>query len=292
MARIRTIKPEFWTNERVMECSVPARLLFIGMWNFADDCGRLTLSAKTLKAQIMPSDDFSANDILGMLQELSKNGLVLAYEAGGKQYLQITGWQHQRIDKPQAAKHPGPENGYSDSILGTVGDGAYLKGREGSVSDRIPDVDDEDARARPLVSQEAYELCDEITKLAGHDVAFVPPSWFGAPMRVQTWLSEGWPRDVILLSVREQSAKKRDGPPSKIDYFEKGIASAIARANAPLPVATISEIPRNRHAVPESKSGLAAIERIFDHPEMRGAIGQAADEAVVLSLPAGSIQRP
>lgn len=133
---------------------------------------------------------------------------------------------------------------------------------------RVKTDEDEDARARPLVSQEAYELCDEITKLAGHDVAFVPPSWFGAPMRVQTWLSEGWPRDVILLSVREQSAKKRDGPPSRIDYFEKGIASAIARAKAPLPVATVSEISRSRHAIPESKSGLAAIDRIFDRPEM------------------------
>jgi len=34
MARIRTIKPEFWTAEQVMELSRDARLLFIGMWNF------------------------------------------------------------------------------------------------------------------------------------------------------------------------------------------------------------------------------------------------------------------
>ena len=87
MARIRTIKPEFWTSEQVMECSTNARLMFLGMWNFADDLGRLPLSAKTIKAQIFPSDSFDLNEILGMIQELSTNGLVLQYEVEGKHYL-------------------------------------------------------------------------------------------------------------------------------------------------------------------------------------------------------------
>jgi hypothetical protein len=49
MARIRTVKPEFWTSEQVMNCSRDARLLFIGMWNFCDDGGNHPASAKTLK---------------------------------------------------------------------------------------------------------------------------------------------------------------------------------------------------------------------------------------------------
>jgi hypothetical protein len=44
MARIRTIKPEFWTDEKVVECSFEARLMFIGMFNFADDKGNLVRS--------------------------------------------------------------------------------------------------------------------------------------------------------------------------------------------------------------------------------------------------------
>lgn len=135
MARIRTIKPEFWTNERVMECSMAARLLFIGMWNFADDLGRLALAPKTLKAQIMPSDDVTSDTILGMVQELSSNGLVLIYEVDERQYIQITGWQHQRIDKPQPGRCPSPVNGYSESIRGMVateGKVGDSKGEEGS----------------------------------------------------------------------------------------------------------------------------------------------------------------
>lgn len=108
MARIRSIKPEFWTSEQVLECSPNARLLFIGMWNFADDCGRLPCSPKSLKAQIFPSDDITLENIRGMINELSANGLLLIYSVEDKDYLQVTGWSHQRIDKPQPAKYPAP----------------------------------------------------------------------------------------------------------------------------------------------------------------------------------------
>ena len=134
MARIRSIKPEFWTSEQVMECSMLARLLFIGMWNFADDLGRLALSAKSIKAQVFPSDDINSESILGMIQELSDNGLVLLYTVDGKDFLQITGWQHQRIDKPQPGKHPAPTNGYSKNVRGMIA--TDRKGEEGKGEDR------------------------------------------------------------------------------------------------------------------------------------------------------------
>ena len=39
MARIRTIKPEFWIDDVIVELPFETRLLFIGIWNFADDAG-------------------------------------------------------------------------------------------------------------------------------------------------------------------------------------------------------------------------------------------------------------
>jgi hypothetical protein len=111
MARIRTIKPEFWANEKVMNCSRGSRLLFIGLWNFADDTGRLRDSAKSIKAQIFPGDDDVNSEIVrGMIDELSGNGLVLKYEVEGEAYLEVTGWNHQRIDKPHPSKHPPPNS--------------------------------------------------------------------------------------------------------------------------------------------------------------------------------------
>ena len=111
MARIRTIKPEFWSNEKVMNCSRDARLLFIGLWNFADDQGRLPNSAKTIRAQVFPGDDDVDSTIIRrMLDELSSNDLLFEYECDGRTYFQITGWNHQKIDRPQPAKYPNPDS--------------------------------------------------------------------------------------------------------------------------------------------------------------------------------------
>lgn len=111
MSRIRTIKPEFWTSEQVMECSPLARLAFIGMWNFCDDQGVHPASAKTLKAEVFPADDISAASVEAMVCEMIEHGLVLAYEAQGKAWWYVTGWKHQLIKNPSAPKYPPPESG-------------------------------------------------------------------------------------------------------------------------------------------------------------------------------------
>ena len=105
MARIRTIKPEFWTSEQVMECSAMARLLFIGIWNFCDDAGNHPMSPKTIKALVFPGDDITALAVEGLLTELVTNRLITLYEGSSKQYLHVNGWHHQKIDRP-TVKHP------------------------------------------------------------------------------------------------------------------------------------------------------------------------------------------
>lgn len=137
MARIRSIKPEFWSSEQVMDCSVVARLLFIGLWNFCDDKGRLPLKPRQIKASVFPGDDISTTDILGIVQELARNGLIKCYIIDEQKYLCITGWHHQRINKPQPAKYPGPDDDTSGNIPGLFPPdriGEEGKGREDSVS--------------------------------------------------------------------------------------------------------------------------------------------------------------
>lgn len=104
MARLRTVKPEFWTDERVGEVSVTARLLFIATWNFADDHGGLDRSAKQLKAQAFPYDNI---DCEPLVQELLKARLLIEYEVGGKKYLHIKGFRtHQKVEKPGRPRVP------------------------------------------------------------------------------------------------------------------------------------------------------------------------------------------
>lgn len=100
MARQRMIKPAFWTSEQVVECSPTARLLFIGLWNFCDDGGNHPASIKTLKMEIFPGDDISLDAVQKLLDELIQQGLVVEYATGGKSYWHVTGWHHQKIEKP------------------------------------------------------------------------------------------------------------------------------------------------------------------------------------------------
>lgn len=108
MPRYRTVKPEFWSSEQVMECSPNARLAFIGMWNFCDDAGRHRASLKTLKAEVFPSDPITCDEIGKWIFELVTNGLLDEYEVDGERYWQVTGWKHQKIDQP-TYRFPGPD---------------------------------------------------------------------------------------------------------------------------------------------------------------------------------------
>jgi hypothetical protein len=137
MARIRTIKPEFWTSEQVMNCEMTSRLLFIGLWNFADDRGRMTLSLKKIKAQVFPSDDVDSDFIQRLIQDLTDNDLITLYDVDNVEYIQINGWKHQRIDKPQRSRYPDihgiiEEDSKKDPRSLDVG--MEGKGREGSYS--------------------------------------------------------------------------------------------------------------------------------------------------------------
>lgn len=73
MPKIRGIKPEFWTDEDIVDLSIPARLLFIGLWNLACDNGHVSDKPKQIKMRLMPAD---AVNIDKLLDELVENGRI------------------------------------------------------------------------------------------------------------------------------------------------------------------------------------------------------------------------
>lgn len=129
MPRIRTIKPDFWSSEQVVNCSRDARLLFIGTWNFADDNGNLARSAMQLKGRVFPHDEI---DCEPLLLELITQGLLHEYSVSGVKYLHIPGFtSHQIINRPSKPNCPI----YNDSlrthgVLTLEGKGMEGNGRE------------------------------------------------------------------------------------------------------------------------------------------------------------------
>lgn len=225
MARIRSIKPEFWTNERVLSCSTNARLLFIGMWNFADDKGRIPFSPKMLKAQIFPGDDFVPGDIAGMIGELSTNGLVSAYFVDEKGYLEILGWAHQKIDRPQPAKYPEPSESsrrmVSTDLILSEGKGSERKkdGAEAPIVNLFP------KDADPPSEEKSYfdrfkEICGAksgglAVKLKNHMLAKGKPL-SAARAAVETASSTSDPKEYIGGILRGHGTNSPNGrPPDK-----------------------------------------------------------------------------
>lgn len=94
MARARNIKPSFFTNDYVSECSAFARLLFIGLWTVADREGRLENRPKKIKGELFPHD---ALEIAELLEELEKNKFIKRYEVNDNKYIQIINFtKHQK----------------------------------------------------------------------------------------------------------------------------------------------------------------------------------------------------
>lgn len=112
MPRIRTIKPEFWSSPDIGDVSRDARLTFIGLFNMADDTGRLEAVPTQIRATVFPfDDDITVDQVCVWLNELALQGLIHLYASGRRAYLHITGWgDHQRIDKPSQPRCPDPDD--------------------------------------------------------------------------------------------------------------------------------------------------------------------------------------
>lgn len=108
MSRARNIKPGFFKNDLLAECSPLARILFVGLWCEADREGRLEDRVKRIKAECLPYDDC---DVSVLLDELDARGFICRYEAAGSRYIAIPEFtKHQNPHcKEQASSIPAPD---------------------------------------------------------------------------------------------------------------------------------------------------------------------------------------
>jgi hypothetical protein len=107
MARIRTIKPEFWGDEKMAALDPLTRLVFLGLISLADDRGRLLDNLKFLDGQLFPVSDESCAKPLDTLAALLR---IQRYTSeSGQSLIQIVNWgRHQKVDKPSKYSLPAP----------------------------------------------------------------------------------------------------------------------------------------------------------------------------------------
>lgn len=90
MPRIRSITPGFFVNDELCNCDPLARLLFIGLWCYADRAGRLEDRPKKIKVEVLP---FDKCDVNSLLQQLHDTGFIFRYESEGAHYIAISSWE-------------------------------------------------------------------------------------------------------------------------------------------------------------------------------------------------------
>lgn len=128
MARIRTVKPDFWADEKLASVSRDARLFFIGLFNFADDEGRLRGSPLLLRSQVFPYDlDVDTESLLRVLVEKS---LIVRYEVAAESYVFVRNFsKHQKIDRPSPSVLPDPPREVSTRPRRKLDEASLLEGK-------------------------------------------------------------------------------------------------------------------------------------------------------------------
>jgi hypothetical protein len=103
--RIRTVKPEFWQNEKLSALPEVVHMAAAALLNYADDEGYFNANPALIKAALFPLREPSV-PIPVVLQHLSEVAyLTLGEGHDGRSYGRIIAFgEHQSINKPSASK--------------------------------------------------------------------------------------------------------------------------------------------------------------------------------------------
>lgn len=263
MARIRTIKPEFFDDEDIARMSAFARLGFIGLWTEADRDGRLRDRPVRLKARIFPYDDLDMN---ALLNEMAQHKFITRYDVGGMALIQVrTFGKHQNVP-PNETKSvlPGPQDVASPENGATVVQEYGREGnreQEGNGDSAVPLCDTTPAlmtfptvgRGPKLWDLTSTQVAEWQTAYPGIDVlgecrkalawvkANQPKTWNGMPKFLVNWLNRATnagrgQRPAVAPAVQQHADARGHLPPCRTrtecnERLEREIAARKAAAS-------------------------------------------------------------
>lgn len=232
MPRIRTVKPEFWGDEKLGPLEPIDRLVFLGLISLADDAGRLMDNVKVVDAFVFPYTDDTSAPSLEKLAQLGR--IERGHTNSGQAIIQLVNWSHQKIDKPNL-------RGALPPIRRSIAEGSAsgLGGVGASINDQlsVPTTNDQ----RPTSGTDMNDLATQMAATANQALKNNPRCTIGelqlrplqasrATQCAEDWTREGIPPEVILKGIATVCAAFR---PSKENprigsfrYFEAGVHKA------------------------------------------------------------------
>jgi hypothetical protein len=105
--RIRSVKPEFWTDRVTGRWDTEMKLVYIALWNLADDEGRFEYEPDLIRSQLFPYGcPFCLETVMARIAETKKLRL---YSVGGIAYGVIPSFQeHQHPTRRINSRLPPP----------------------------------------------------------------------------------------------------------------------------------------------------------------------------------------
>lgn len=105
MARIRTIKPEFWSHEGLSLLPESTHMLAAALLNYADDEGYFNANPGLIKAACSPLREPSVNTLESLRSLQAEGYIVLGNGPDGRRYGRIVNFSdHQKISHPAKSK--------------------------------------------------------------------------------------------------------------------------------------------------------------------------------------------
>jgi hypothetical protein len=114
--RARNIKPGFFKNDSLASCSAESRILFIGLWCYADKRGKFEWRPMRIRGEIFPYDHNI--DIENILNELIKIELIIKYTVNGIDYGIIPNFELHQKPHPHETESVFPSPG--DEVINTT----------------------------------------------------------------------------------------------------------------------------------------------------------------------------
>jgi hypothetical protein len=114
--KTRLLRPGFFDNPALGKLDPSARLVFAGLWCYADREGRFKWEPERIRVKILPYDD--GCDIDNLLGGLASSGLIVQYSVNGEQYGEVCKFSdhqtpHRREAQSKLPECPGTVQGQS-----------------------------------------------------------------------------------------------------------------------------------------------------------------------------------
>jgi hypothetical protein len=162
MARIRSIKPDFFRHEALFEAEretgLPLRMAFAGLWTAADREGRFVWSPRNLKLDALPYDDV---DFSRVLDALWSRGFIVKYAVEGKEFGAIPSWSRHQIinNREKGSDLPEPNETNTLTRAPRVDDACAtpLKSAQAEGKGKEGEGKGTDKRTRDASTREAFE---------------------------------------------------------------------------------------------------------------------------------------